>query len=210
MRPGYRLCRLASQILYISVFRGRVFGVQHVPRTGGVLLASNHQSFMDPVIATLAIPRECNYFARDTLFENPVLARVINYFGTIPVRRGKADMRAIKEVLRRLKAGRVVLAFPEATRTHDGSIAGFRAGIVLLARKARVPLVPTLVLGAFESWPRNRKLPRPHQVLAAYSEPLYPHRHPEWDDDSVVRLLRERLLAMQAEYERHPLRRTRR
>ena len=201
MRHGYRFLRLVAQGIYIGLCRGRVFGTRNVPREGGVLLVSNHQSFLDPVLATLAIPRECNYMARDTLFEPPLLRRVITYLNAFPVKRGTADMGAIKETLRRLKQGKVVLTFPEATRTTDGSVGPMRAGVVLLARKARVPIVPTLILGAFQSWPRTRKYPRPHPVVVAYDPPLYPHLQPDWPDDECVARVRERIVALQRRFE---------
>ena len=129
MRRGYAICRLLAQVLFIGLFRGRVFGTQRVPRAGGVLLVSNHQSFLDPVLATLALPRECNYMARHTLFNIAWLRPIMEYLNAFPVKRGTADMGAIKETLRRLKAGKVVLTFPEATRTVDGSVGPMRAGV---------------------------------------------------------------------------------
>ena len=205
MRLGYRILRLIAQLLFVSVFRGRAFGVRNVPRTGGVLLVSNHQSFLDPVLATLAIPRECNYMARDTLFDIRWLAPIIEYLNAFPVKRGTADIGAIKETLRRLKAGKVVLAFPEGTRTQDSSIGPMRAGVVLLARKARVPIVPTLILGAFESWPRTARRPHPHPILVAYGDPVKPHEHPEWNDQECVQRVRERILALQAQFRAHSI-----
>ena len=205
MRPGYAICRHLSQLLYIFVLRGRVFGTRHVPRRGGVLLVSNHQSFLDPVLATLALPRECNFMARDTLFHHPVLRRVISFLNAFPVKRGTADMGAIKETLRRLKAGKVVLTFPEATRTTDGRIGPMRAGVVLLARKTRVPIVPTLILGAFKAWPRTAKLPKPHPVLVAYAPAMHPHEHPEWSDEECVEMVRQQLFTLQTRYAHHTL-----
>jgi 1-acyl-sn-glycerol-3-phosphate acyltransferase len=202
MRRGYAICRLIAQALFIFIFRGRVFGTQRVPRQGGVLLVSNHQSFLDPVLATLALPRECNYMARDTLFAIRWLRPIMEYLNAFPVKRDTADMGAIKETLRRLKAGKLVLAFPEGTRTEDGSIGPMRAGVVLLARKARVPIVPTLILGAFESWPRTAKLPTAHPILVAYGEPICPHEHPEWGDDQCVQIVRQRICALGARFRR--------
>jgi len=204
MRPGYRFLRYLSQMFFVFFCRGRVFGVRNVPRRGGVLLVSNHQSYLDPVLATLALPREGNYMARDTLFRQRQFRRLIEYLNAFPVKRGSADVGAVKEMLRRLKGGEVVLAFPEATRTADGSIGPMRAGVILVARKARVPVVPTLILGAFETWPRTALLPRPHPVLVAYGEPLYPHAHPEWDEEQCVRVVRDRILALQARFATHP------
>jgi len=205
MRLGYALLRLLSQLIFTLLFRGRVFGTHHVPRRGGVLLVSNHQSFLDPVLATLAIPRECHYMARHSLFQQPWLRRLITYLNAFPVKRGTADLAAIKETLRRLHAGHAVLAFPEGTRTPDGSIGPMHAGVVLLARKARVPIVPVLILGAFESWPRTRKLPRPRPILVVYDRPLYPHRHPQWTDQDCVAAVRQRLLTLQQRYRSHAL-----
>ena len=205
MLLGYRICRSLAQLLYIGLFHGRAFGARHVPQNGGVLLVSNHQSFFDPIIASLALPRECNYMARDSLFHHPVLRWVISHLNAFPVKRGTADLGAIKETLRRLKDNKVVLTFPEGTRTTNGRIGPMRAGVVLLARKTRVPIVPVLILGAFESWPRTARLPRPHPILVAYGEPLFPHRHPEWADEDCMALVRDRLFALQQRFERHSL-----
>jgi 1-acyl-sn-glycerol-3-phosphate acyltransferase len=205
MKIGYRILRLFSQVVFITVFRGRTFGVRRVPRTGGVLLVCNHQSFLDPILASCVLPRECNYMARDTLFHHPVLGPLIAYLNSFPVKRGTADLGAIRETLRRLKDGKVVVTFPEGTRTVDGQIGAMRAGVVLLARKTRVPLVPVLILGAFQTWPRTAKLPRPHPILIAYDEPLYPHQHPEWTDAQCVTAVRDRLLALQRRFEQHSM-----
>jgi 1-acyl-sn-glycerol-3-phosphate acyltransferase len=200
MRTSYRYLRMTAGVLFRAFFNGRVFGVEKIPNTGGVLLLSNHQSFLDPVLATVAIPRECHYMARDTLFEKPRFRQLIEHLNAFPVKRGKADMRAIKETIRRLKEGGVLLGFPEATRTTDGSIGEMRAGLILVARKTRVPIVPTLIQGAFESWPRDAKFPRRHPIVVAYDDPFRPHELPDWDDDRCVAHVRNRLLALQDQY----------
>ncbi len=205
MRLPYRLCRWACQVLFTYLMRGRVFGTRHVPRTGGVLLVSNHQSFLDPPLVTLALPRECHYMARDTLWNHGWLKPVIELLNAFPVKRGSADTRAIKELLRRLRAGAVVTAFPEATRTHDGSIGPMRAGVVLVARKSRVPIVPAVILGAFEAWPRTSKLPGLRPIIVAYGQPIYPHKHPEWDDEQCVQYVRQRIIELQQRFQSHTL-----
>lgn len=205
MSGFYRGCRLAAQMLFNYVMRGRVFGTHHVPRTGGVLLLSNHQSFLDPVLATLAIPRECHFMARDTLFGKPGFDWLIRRLNAFAVKRGTADLKAVRETLRRLKDGNVVLAFPEGTRTEDGRVGQLRSGAVLIARKARVPVVPTLILGAFEAWPRTSKLPYMQPVVVAYDRPLYPHLLPDVSDDALSAQVRERIVALQQRYATHPI-----
>jgi 1-acyl-sn-glycerol-3-phosphate acyltransferase len=174
MRLYYRAGRAFCQALYTILLGGRVYGVDNVPRRGGVLLACNHQSFLDPVLATFALPRECTYMARDTLFVNPLFRWLIKSLNAFPVRRGESDVAAMKTALRKLADDAVLTAFPEATRTEDGRVRPFKPGVIVLARKARVPLVPVAIEGAFDAWPRHRKLPRMATVLVAYGEPILP------------------------------------
>lgn len=204
MRPWYRFCRILCQAAFTFPVRVRVFGVHHVPRQGGVLLVSNHQSFLDPVLTGLAIHRELSFMARESLLRLGLLSRLFVSLNAFGVRRGTADVSAIKEALRRLKAGAILTVFPEGTRTRDGSVQPMHAGVVLLARRAQVPMVPTLILGAFECWPRTRKFPLPGPILVAYARPLRPDDYAQLDDEACIRTVRERILALQRTYERHP------
>jgi 1-acyl-sn-glycerol-3-phosphate acyltransferase len=205
MRRYYRCCRVVAHALFLLLFRGRVFGTRNVPLEGGVLLVCNHQSFLDPILATLALPRECHYMARDTLFRNPWFRKLIESLNAFPIKRSAADIGAIKETLRRLKKNALVTVFPEATRTSDGRVRPMQPGVVLLARKADVPLVPTLILGAYEVWPRQAALPRPAPVIIAYAEPLWPGQMKGRPDDECIDIVRSRILDMMARYRRHPL-----
>lgn len=202
MRLYYRFCRFWCQVLYVLLVRGRVFGTARVPKTGPVLLACNHQSFLDPVLATLALPRECDFMARDTLFIQPLFRRLIESLNAFPVRRGEADVAAIKETLRRLKAGRLVTVFPEGTRTLDGRVGPFLPGVGSLARKGKVPIVPVLIDGAFEAWPRHRKLPGLGRITVAYGEPIYPEEHPSLDAQGLMDEAARRVRVLQAQERR--------
>ena len=198
MRPLYRFGYVLCNLGYAGFFRGRVFGRRHVPLSGGVLLVCNHQSFLDPVLATLALPRECHYMARDSLFAIPRLRWLIETLNAFPVRRGTADVAAIKETLRRLKAGALITMFPEGTRTPDGSVQPMHSGAVLIARKAGVPIVPTAIMGAFEAWPRTARLPRPHPIIVAYDAPLLPDQLGE--PDEAIEEIRLRIVRLMQRY----------
>jgi len=198
MRLYYRFCRFWCQVFFVLLLRGRVFGVSRVPRRGAVILACNHQSFFDPVLATLALPRECDYMARDTLFANPFFRRLIVSLNAFPIRRGEADVTAIKETIRRLRAGRLITAYPEGTRTEDGRIGPMLPGIGSIAKKTHAPIVPTLIEGAYEAWPRHRKLPRLGRVGGVYGAPIHPDQPPEWDAQALMDEVRRRLIRMQA------------
>ncbi|GMU83197.1 MAG: hypothetical protein AMXMBFR47_30680 [Planctomycetota bacterium] len=204
MRLWYRFCRALAWIGFRLYFGGRVFGVEKVPRKGAVLLVCNHQSFLDPVLATVALPRECHYMARDTLFKGGRFQKLIESLNAFPVKRGSADVGAIKETLKRLKQGALITIFPEATRTEDGSVRPMQPGVVLIARKAGVPLIPTLILGAFEAWPKSAKKPRPARILVSYGEPLTPERAKTMSDEECINHLRNEIIAMMHRYREHP------
>ncbi len=198
MRLYYRFCRFLCQCVCVFLFKTRCYGVRNVPREGGVLLVSNHQSYMDPVLVTMALPREGNYMARDTLFHNRLFSLLIRSVNAFPVRRNEADIGAIKETLRRLKNGRLVLLFPEGTRTPDGRIGPMLPGVGAIAKKARVPIVPALIDGVYQTWPKHQKMPRPGDVIIEYGPPLLPADYAHLCAEELMEEIRQRLIAMQA------------
>ncbi len=195
MRPYYRFMRLLAQGAFVLYFQGRAFGRENVPSTGGVLLACTHQSFFDPITATCALHREGNYMARDTLFLNPLFARLIGSLNAFPVKRGMGDVGAVKETLRRLKDGKVVVVFPEGTRTRDGSIGRINANSMAVAKKAGAAIVPTVIDGAFEAWPRTQFAPSPARVYVAYAPAVLPEQMRSLSGEEIAAVVEERLHA---------------
>ena len=208
MKPFYATCRFFMFWSGVLWFRTRAFGQHNVPAEGGVLLVSNHQSFMDPPLVGSFLPRECHFMARDTLFRNPAFGRLIHAVNAFPVKRDEADIGAIKQTLRRLKQGHIVLMFPEGTRTSDGRIGMIRPGLDAVARRARVPIVPALIDGVFQVWPRTQLLPSPGNVIIQYGTPIRPVDYADMTAEELTKLIRERWLKMQHElYGRLPERR---
>lgn len=203
MRLWYRFCRYICWIIFTVFFRGRVFGREHVPLRNGVLLVCNHQSFLDPVLATYGLNRECHYMARDSLFHNAFFRRLIESLNAFPIKRGSADLSAIRESMRRLKQGALLTAFPESTRTPDGRVYAMQAGAVLIARKAGVPIVPTMILGAFEAWPRQALLPRSAPIIVAYGPPLTPEALTSMSDQEAIDRVRIEILNLMRRFRGH-------
>lgn len=193
MRLYYRLWRFVCQWLFVLLCLGRVFGRRNVPSRGGVLLVCNHQSYLDPILVTLALPREGHYMARETLFRHRPFAAFIRSLNAFPIRRGAADVLAVKEAIRRLRSGHVVVVFPEGTRTADGTIADFLPGVAAIAVKGRAVVVPTLIVGAINAWPRTRRLPRPARITVHYDRPLPPEELEGVDVAPLAGLLAARL-----------------
>ena len=170
--PFWRLCRAAAYIGTILLFDLKTWGVKNVPRTGGALMISNHQSYLDPVLLGVNLPRPLSYLAKSELFVNPFLRRLITSLRAFPVRQGKGDRAAIEETIRRLREGHMLNIFPEGTRTEDGQIAPIQRGAALVVRRAEVPIVPAVIHGSWEAWPYTKKLFRAHPIRVLYGKPL--------------------------------------
>jgi 1-acyl-sn-glycerol-3-phosphate acyltransferase len=184
-RLWYDFLRLPCRLVGVAVFRIRVFGREHVPRSGGVLVVSNHQSHLDPVLVGLSCDRRLNYVARDTLFGFAPFRWLINSLDAIPIDREGMGLGGIKESLRRLKAGEMLLIFPEGTRTRDGNVGQLKPGFLALARRSKVPILPVAIDGGFESWPRRNWLPGPAVIHVRFGAAISPERAAQLGDDAL-------------------------
>jgi 1-acyl-sn-glycerol-3-phosphate acyltransferase len=185
--PVYRLGRLLTRWAWRLLCRERLERRELLPAEGPALLCVNHQSFLDiPLVAHLTRRHVC-FVARDSLAQSRFLAWVMRHSGAVLVRRGKPDRAALREMLAHLERGDLVAVFPEGTRTRDGSLGELRAGALLAARQAGVPVYPVGIRGAFEAWPRESPLPRPRPIAARVGEPIDPRA------DDAVGTLRARL-----------------
>lgn len=147
--------------VFLTLYRTRVRGREHVPRTGGALVASNHQSFFDPVMVALATwPRPFFSLARHGLFTSPAFAALIKLLNAIPLRQGESDKAALRQGIEVLNQGHLLAVYPEGARTWDGRVQRFEPGIILLAKRSGVPVIPMAIRGAHEAWPRGTKWPR--------------------------------------------------
>lgn len=166
----YLLARIVAIPAASALWGFRLYGWHRMPEAGAVVLASNHQSFLDPFFLGGSAPRCMRFLARDTLFRRPV-GWLIRGLGAIPVVRDSADLAAMREAVGALKAGEPLLLFPEGTRTRDGRIASFRPGISMLARRGAAVVVPCVIRGAFEAWPRHQPLPAPFRPVRVHYGP---------------------------------------
>jgi 1-acyl-sn-glycerol-3-phosphate acyltransferase len=149
-----------------------VWGVENVPRTGGAVIAPNHASYLDPPLVAACLPRSTYFMAKQELFEVPLLGWLIYHLGAFPVQRGTADRLAIRYAVELLKAGELLIVFPEGTRSADGRIGEGELGPALMAGRAGVPIVPTAILGTERALPRGAKCLRRARIYVAFGEPL--------------------------------------
>jgi 1-acyl-sn-glycerol-3-phosphate acyltransferase len=125
-----------------------VKGQSNIPREGGLIVASNHISFWDPPMVGSAVPRETHYLAKEELFQTPVLGPLIRSVNAIPIRRGVADLSGMARAMDVLRAGGVMVMFPEGSRMRDGELHPARPGVGMMAVHANVPIVPCSILGS--------------------------------------------------------------
>ncbi|SPF45097.1 1-acyl-sn-glycerol-3-phosphate acyltransferase [Candidatus Desulfosporosinus infrequens] len=122
-------------------------GVENMPAEGPVILAMNHVSLWDPIVAASSLPRQVSFMAKEELFLIPILGRIFLKLGAFPVKRGQGDMNAIRQSLGILKEGRVLGLFPERARLATGTVQKGLPGMVLLMEKSKASVVPIKVYG---------------------------------------------------------------
>ena len=166
----YNLIRLAGRIF----FRLRVVHGERMINHGPVILAANHQSYLDPPLAGSVSRRPIYFLARKSLQDGWFFGWLLPKLNVIPVdaESGK-DRTALKALIRILRAGQGTLVFPEGGRTPDGALQPALPGVGLVIAKTLAPVVPMRIFGAYEAWPINQKRPRFRPVTVVVGEPIY-------------------------------------
>jgi 1-acyl-sn-glycerol-3-phosphate acyltransferase len=170
---AYKLTRMIARIATTLLFDLKVYGTRHLPRTGGLLLVSNHQSNLDPVLLGVQLPRALSYMAKSELFKvHPLFTWMIRSLGAFPVRQRTGDVGAVKEAIARLQEGDVLNVYPEGSRTETGEIGPMEKGIGLVIRRAKVPVVPVAIDGSYEAWRKGRRMFRRWPIRLQYGPPM--------------------------------------
>jgi 1-acyl-sn-glycerol-3-phosphate acyltransferase len=166
-RPGlHALCR--------AYFGLELVGVNHIPTTGPLVITPNHQTYADPLLVSIPVRRRVYYMAWSRFFEIPVFGRLLRLLRAFPVQIESSDPRAMREAVRLLRAGQVVMIFPEGERSRDGRIQSFKPGAFRLAASLATPVVPVTIGGGHDAWPPGHVLPRRGRITVAYHPPLHP------------------------------------
>jgi len=170
--PVWKFLQVIGRVGTTLMFDLKVYGSHRVPTEGGILLVSNHQSYLDPVLLGVRLPRTLSYMAKASLFKIAPFAWFIRSLGAFPVRQGEGDIRALKEAIGRAQEGHALMIFPEGSRSEDEKLLPIEPGIALVIRKAKVPVVPAVIDGAIDAWPRGHKLFRSRPIRILYGRPM--------------------------------------
>lgn len=160
----YSFCVHFVRIIMHFLFPIKVYGTENIPKEGGVIIAVNHKSNFDPVVAGITCPRKLRFMAKSELFKNKFFGSLITKLGAFPVQRGVGDIGAIKSAFKIFKNGETMLIFPEGGRVKNGKKRRAKPGVALIAKKANVPVVPVLIDGEYK-WMRR--------INVIYGKPIY-------------------------------------
>ena len=161
VRIAYPVLRFLVWLLMLLLGPVRTKGRKNVPRTGGLLILSNHIADLDPVAVQIACKRPIHYMAKSELFKIPVLKHLIRWFHAFPVKRGAPDRAAIQHAIDLLRSGEAVCIFPEGQLSEDGRLQPLLAGSALIVRKADVPVLCCGLRNTNRVMPYGKVLPRP-------------------------------------------------
>ncbi|MDQ2754728.1 MAG: 1-acyl-sn-glycerol-3-phosphate acyltransferase [Actinomycetota bacterium] len=199
----YWLVKVVMTPLLYGLFRVKVTGREHVPKDGPVILAANHQSFIDSVFLPLVVRRRVTFIAKSEYFESWKTAWFFRAVGMIPMKRegGNASLRALVASQEVLAAGGVLGIYPEGTRSPDGRLYKGHTGVARLAVASGAAVVPVAIAGTSDIQPIGVMMPRLfRRVSITFGPPLlWSDRGPLDGNPGLPRKLTNELMVTIAE-----------
>ncbi|MFC0214880.1 lysophospholipid acyltransferase family protein [Paenibacillus chartarius] len=157
----YRIGRVVCDVFFTTFFRLHAVGVDNIPKSGPVMLCSNHISNLDPPLLGTRVPRQVHFMAKAELFHVPILSALIRNLGAFPVKRGGVSKESIRGAINLLKEGKVMCVFPEGTRNNLSAVG--KKGAASIALKAGAVVVPIAIVGKYRLFRR---------MTVVYGKPL--------------------------------------
>ncbi len=170
----YRLLRIAVHFLNVVLFRTSVSPKGLVPAEGPVIIAPVHRSLVDFFVASEVSDRKLHYMAKDSLWKNSTLAKILPSLGAFPVHRESADREALRRAQRVLEAGEVLILFPEGERRFGPVIEDLHEGVAFLAARTGATIIPVGIGGSASVMPKGSKILRPRHIHLEVGEPIAP------------------------------------
>ncbi|MDD5655284.1 MAG: AMP-binding protein [Candidatus Omnitrophica bacterium] len=175
---GMSLFAEILRLVFKVIWNLKVSGAENIPRTGKCVLCVNHSSYLDAFIVEASMPASLRnglfFVGFRAYFEQPLIRNIIKYIRVIPIDPGMYFVEAMRASAYVLNNDKMVCIFPEGQRSIDGNVQEFKKGVGILAKELNIPLLPVLITGSHESWPRTKPLPRPYPVKITFGRPFDP------------------------------------
>ena len=194
MMSFYSFARWVVKMIFFALYRINVIGVENIPKTGKVIICSNHLSNLDPPTIGITTPRPIYFMAKQELFQNPFLRLLMSNLHAFPVKRGTGDREALRKGLQLLDEGKVFCLFPEGTRSKTGELGKPLAGAGFFAKSSKAAVVPAVIIGPYKVGKR---------LKVVYGKPIDPtilHRDGISSEEISEVIMKE----LQALLDQHP------
>ncbi len=198
----YFLLKATLGQIFLLLFNYKVEGAENIPRNGKCILAGNHTGHLDPFIIQMATNRQLWFVTGPVAFTIPIIKHFLKYYNVLPLKFGKG-VEAIDAAVQKLNSGEAVIIFPEGKFTPDGNLCKFNRGVGLMAQHANCPIVPFAIKGGFESWGRNRILPKLfNNIVIQFGQPINIENYGENAEKEIAHELQSRVNFMKKSLER--------
>ncbi|RPF58038.1 lysophospholipid acyltransferase family protein [Abyssicoccus albus] len=152
----YKIAKYLLILILFPIFKVKVIGKNRVPRSGGIVICSNHASALDPPLLGICVPRDVSFMAKKELFTHWLLGPLISRLNAFPIDRGKGDRNTIRQISSVLEEGNALGIFPEGQRSKDGRIQKGQNGAAFAALRSGAVIVPACIKGSYKPFTRHK------------------------------------------------------
>jgi len=171
----YSIVRAIAWIILKIFWRMEIIGIENLPKSGGLIIASNHVSYLDPVVLVASLNRKIYFIAKKEVFKNTFISFILKNMNAFSVDRENVDILAFKKAINILREEKVLGIFPEGTRSSNGELQELKLGAIKIAMKTGVPILPVGIIGTHKIYPQGKKFPIlfKHKIIVKYGAPQY-------------------------------------
>ena len=162
--------------LILKIFwRIEIIGIENLPESGGLIIASNHVSYLDPAVLVVSLNKKIYFLTKKEVFKNTFVSFILKNLNAFSVDRRNVDMLAFKKAINILREEKVLGIFPEGARSSNGKLQELKLGVIRIAMKTGVPILPVGIIGTYKIYPRGIKFPIlfKHKIIVKYGAPQY-------------------------------------
>lgn len=171
----YYVARAICWLLIKIFWRMEIIGIENLPESGGLIIASNHVSYLDPAVLAASLNRKIYFITKKEVFKNTFVSFILKNLNAFSVDRENVDILAFKKAINILREEKVLGIFPEGTRSSNGELQELKLGAIKIAMKTGVPILPVGIIGTHKIYPRGIKFPIlfKHKIIVKYGAPQY-------------------------------------